>query len=87
MKLSLSPHVFAREFQGEVVLLDLDGGAYFGLDPVAAAVFRSLEETGSVDAAVAAVCAEFDVDEARARADVGVFVERLVAKGIATRTA
>lgn len=87
MKLSLSPHVFAREFQGEVVLLDLDGGAYFGLDPVAAAVWRSLEETGSVDDAVAAVCAEFDVDETRARADVGVFVERLVTKGIATRTA
>jgi len=86
MKVSLSPHVFAREFQGEVVLLDLDGGAYFGLDPVAAAVFRSLEETGSVDDAIAAVCAEFDVDEARARADVGVFVERLVTKGIATRS-
>lgn len=85
MKLVLAPHVFAREFEGELVLLDLDGGEYFGLDAVGATIWRSLGTTGTLDAAVAAVVAEFDVAEPRAREDVAALVAELEHRGIVQR--
>ena len=85
MKLVLAPHVFAREFDGELVLLDLDGGEYFGLDAVGAAIWRSLGTTGTLDGAVRAVVTEFDVDEPRARQDVTALVAELELRGIVQR--
>jgi len=85
MKVVPSPHVFAREFEGELVLLDLDGGLYFGLDGVGAAVWRAFGVSGTLEHAVSAVVSEFDVDEARARRDILALVEELEAKGIVRR--
>lgn len=85
MRVVPSPHVFAREFDGELVLLDLDGGLYFGLDGVGAAVWRALEQSGKIENAVDAVVSEFEVDEARARADILVLLAELEEKGIVRR--
>lgn len=37
-------HVIAREVGGETVILDLDGGSYFGLDAVGARIWGLLNE-------------------------------------------
>ncbi len=85
MKVVPSPHVFAREFDGELVLLDLDGGVYFGLDGVGATVWRALGVSATLEHAIAAVVSEFDVEEQRARTDILALVEELEAKGIVRR--
>ncbi len=45
-KFLISDDVVARDVGGEVVLLDLASGTYFGLDSVGARIWQLLEEDG-----------------------------------------
>lgn len=60
-RLRPADHVYARELDGELVLLDLGGGEYYGLDAIGARVWRALEE-GDGGVALAAVAAELVPD-------------------------
>lgn len=64
------------------VLLDAHGGAYFELDPVGTAIVRALVRDGTLAAAVAAVCAAFEVDAERAERDALAFIADLRARGL-----
>jgi hypothetical protein len=52
----------ACEFNGEVVMLQLDKGRYFGLQGVGTAIWNNLEEARSIEEVCDAVAAQFDVD-------------------------
>ncbi len=80
--LKIAPHVFAREFDGELVLLDLERGEYFGLDAVGATVWEALGQDGSIDRAVDAVVAAFEVSREQADADIRALVDDLLKRGI-----
>jgi hypothetical protein len=55
-------HVFAREFDGEIVLLDLERGEYYGLDALGARLWRGLG-AGQTPRQVAEEAApEYDVE-------------------------
>ena len=77
-----APQVLTQEVEGEMVLLDLEGGQYYVLDDVGTRMWRLLEEHGDVDAIVRTMLDEFDVDEARLRADVDALVAKLGAAGL-----
>ena len=62
----------------EVIAIDLDSGAYFALDDVAADCWSILAGGGSLDAAVRAVVDRFDVEPETARNDVESFADQLV---------
>ncbi len=55
-------HVVVRELEGELVLLDLESGGYFGLNPVGARIWEHLSDGATLNAAHAALMGEFDVD-------------------------
>lgn len=56
-----SDDVVAREVGGELVLLDLASGLYFGLDPVGGRVWQTLSETSAtLGELVDVIEAEFD---------------------------
>jgi hypothetical protein len=74
--------VLFRELQGELVLLQLERGAYFGLDPVGAHIWQLLREERSLGEVVQALVAEYDVSEPRAREDVVDLVRRLQEHGL-----
>jgi len=74
--------VLIRELQGESVLLNLDSETYFGLDDVGTRMWAALHATESVDAAHAALLAEFEVEPERLRADLAAFVETLAGAGL-----
>lgn len=75
------PDVVWREVDGEVVLLHVLTGEYFGLDPVGSRVWQLLVHDGDhgrgLTELIASVVAEFDVDEATALSDVGALVQQL----------
>lgn len=77
-------HVFARDFDGELVVLDLDGGEYFGLDAVGALIWHGLGEGLTLEAIAGRVVERYEVDAARALADVSALAEELAAKGLIT---
>ncbi|MGA5816293.1 lasso peptide biosynthesis PqqD family chaperone [Kitasatospora sp. NPDC094028] len=63
-------------------MLDQRSGKYWQLNPVAALIARTLLDGGTPEDAVRAVTARFDVDEARAAADVHGLVEAMRAAGV-----
>ena len=75
-----SPNVLARSVGDELVLLDLESELYFGLDPVAAAMWSAICEQGNVRAAHGALMSMFDVDELVLWADLDELVVQLVEK-------
>lgn len=69
--------ISARTIGGETIVLDLPNSQYFAVTGVGSRVFELLGEERSLTDLVAAVIAEYDVDEATARSDVEAFVDRL----------
>ena len=58
-------NVFAREFDGEMVLLDLTGGVYYGLDALGTDVWKGMSAGKTLKDLVPDVLATYDVDESR----------------------
>ena len=77
--------VHARRFDDELVVLHLGVGAYFSLDPVGSTIWDQLTTGKTPEETIATLLAEYDVDEATARADVLRLAEDLVAAGLLER--
>ena len=66
-----SEEVVTREVGGELVLLDLNSGQYFGLDPVGARIWELLsEQPRSLGNLCDAIEAEFDAPRTTIEADL-----------------
>ena len=84
-ELEAAPHVYARRFGDEVVLLDFQRGEYFSLNAAACAAWHAVAAGGTFPAALNAVVAEFDVSEAQASSDTRGILEKLLAVGLLRR--
>ena len=58
-------HVHVREFDGELVILDLDKGCYFGLDEVGTRVWQLVSGGATLAQAVDTLQPEYDAPSAR----------------------
>ena len=78
------PDVVWREVDGEVVLLNVVTGQYFGLDAVGSEVWMLLQSTGpkgaNLDTLCTLVTAQFEVDLATAERDLTALIDDLVAQ-------
>src|SRR5262245_4242813 len=63
-EIAVNKNVIFRELDGETVLLRLDAGIYYGLDPVGTRIWALLNEGGSLRRVYDALRDEFDVDAA-----------------------
>lgn len=73
--------VLFKELEGEAVLLHLDVGRYFALDPVGTRIWALLRERGGRVADVLdGVVAEFDVSPGEAERDLLALLDELVAE-------
>lgn len=80
-----NPAIPSGEIHGEVMALDIRQGHCFGMAGVGAAIWRLLDQPRSIDDLVAALVADYEVEPDRCAADVGAFVDELVAAGLAER--
>ena len=71
------PDVIAREIDGETVLLDLEGGNYYGLDEIGTRMWVLLTTSPTIEAAFEVLLGEFDVDSGTLREDLTALVTRL----------
>ena len=81
---TIPPQVMSRVVGDETVLLDLASGMYFGVDGVAKRIWESISEGRNLSDTAEVIASEFDVDEARAQADVLEFVSDLARRGLLT---
>jgi len=76
-KVRIVEDVVYRELEGEMVLLNLRTGVYFGLDPVGTRVWQLLQEGCTVAQVCERLADEYDVTAALAGQDVRAFVTAL----------
>jgi hypothetical protein len=74
--------VTTRELQGELVLLNLDSGTYFGLDETGTAMWRLIEQHHALRRVFDAMLQEFDVAANTLERDLLTLVQQLVDKGL-----
>ena len=67
-----------RDLDGEAVILNLKTGTYFGLDAIGTRMWALIDELGDTDKVLKALLAEYDVEEARLRADIDELISQLV---------
>ena len=83
-RVELSPSVIYRDVSGEIVLLNLQSGVYYGLDPVGSRMWRLLMEQRPLDDVCAVMLEEYDVSADVLRSDLSRLVEELSSKGLLT---
>jgi hypothetical protein len=76
------PDMIAAEMDGDVVMMSIERGEYFGIGGVGTRLWELVEEPRSVDDLCAAICREYEVDEGTCRRDVSAFVEELLGRGL-----
>jgi hypothetical protein len=72
--------VVAREVAGETVILDLDSGTYFGLNPTGTDMWRAITAGGSLGDALAIVERAYEVDPTVLRDDLLGLTEQMLRK-------
>lgn len=80
--LSIPPQVMSRLVGDETVILDLASGIYFGLDGVGKRIWEVLKDGNSLGQIAAVIADEYEVDDARAKADVIEFANELLSRGL-----
>lgn len=80
-----APEVLAHERSGEVVLLSLKTGRFFGLDTVGTRIWQMLTEGHSLDTIHSRLLQDYDVARDKLLADVGAFVAALESHELVVR--
>ncbi len=80
-----SDHQVSSDLGGEVVILDLEGSKYFGLDAAGARAWELLQAGITVADLTDALLAEYDVDRDACRRDLEVLLHGLEARGLVVR--
>ena len=83
-RVELNPSVIYRDVSGEIVLLNLQSGVYYGLDPVGSRMWRLLMEQRPLDDVCAVMLEEYEVSAEVLRSDLARLVEELSSKGLLT---
>ena len=78
-RLQIPDHVVTRQVGDETILLNLESGTYFGLDPVGSRFLELLEAEGMLAAVLAKMLEEFDVTEAQLEADLLRLADEMIA--------
>ena len=74
--------VLSRDLQGELVILDLKTGVYFGLDPVGTRIWHLLQEHQFLQKVIDSLVEEYEVTETVCAHDLLGFVAKMLEKGL-----
>jgi hypothetical protein len=76
------PDLVAADMDGDLVMMSIDHGEYYGVGGVGPRVWELLEQPITVAAITAVICDEFDVEEDRCREDINGFARQLLEMGL-----
>ena len=77
-----SSEVAARDFDGQMVIMQLATSALFTLNQVGARIWELADGRMTADQIVQRICQEFEVEKAVAERDARDFIERLAKHGV-----
>jgi len=79
-----SPDLVAADIDGDLVMMSIEQGEYFGITGVGSRVWELLAAPITVADVVRVICVEYAVDEATCQADMQAFIEELIQLGLAS---
>jgi hypothetical protein len=82
MRVEIADDVTWRDLAGEVVILNLATGVYFGLDGAGEQMWHQLVEQPSLEKAFESLKKQFDVDPKQLRRDLEALLQQLAEKGL-----
>src|SRR5436190_19348918 len=74
-----SPAVLAAEVDGEIVMMSIEQGRYFGLDDIASDIWKRLETPCSFAALIDRLLADYDADRETIAADLRALLLQMAA--------
>lgn len=77
------PGVLAADVDGEMVMMDVGKGVYYGLDAIGSDIWKRLETPVSAAELAAELAKDYEADVATIEADVLALFKRLVEQGLA----
>ena len=84
-RLRIPDQVVTRQVGDETVILNLESGTYFGLDPVGSRFLELLSAEGSLAGGVARMLEEYEVTETELQTDLLRLVEEMIDNGLLER--
>ena len=81
-RVAISEDTVFRELDGEAVILQLDSGMYYGLDPIGTRLWQLMGTHGRLRQVYDAALAEFDVDPAVLERDLLKLVSDLTSRNL-----
>ncbi len=70
------------EMDGEIVIMSIERGEYYGVNPVGTRIWGLLETPQAVSALCEAVLPDYQVDKEQGTADIMKFLNKMLDKGI-----
>ena len=77
-----SPEIVHSDMDGEIVMMSIEQGEYYGIDAIGSEIWSMLEEARTIQDICAALCERYDVDESVCQQDVIRFLEQMVERKI-----
>lgn len=71
------PDLETRDMDGESVMMSIERGKYYGMDPVGSRIWELLDSPRSVSSLCDVLVEEFDIDRTQCMVQVIEFLERL----------
>ena len=77
-----NPNLVAANIDGDLVMMSIEQGEYFGITGVGSRVWELLATPTTVADIARVICTEYAVEEAACQADMQTFVEELIQLGL-----
>ena len=82
-KVTRHPDMLSAEIGGEAVMMSIEKGAYFGLNPIATRIWDLIEQPCTVADLIKTISEEYEVTNEQCTADVQEFVADMIKRGLA----
>ena len=82
-KITRHSDMLSAEIGGEAVMMSIEKGAYFGLNPIATRIWDLIDQPKSIAELIAVISEEYEVSDEQCAADVQEFVADMITRGIA----
>ncbi|WP_140485432.1 PqqD family protein [Flavobacterium sp. GSA192] len=77
-KYSRNEQIIDGELDDNQVMMHLDKGKYFGLDPVAKRIWELIEEPKNITEITSALLEEFEVSAEQCKQEVKIFLDKAI---------
>jgi hypothetical protein len=81
-RVCVSREQISSQLSGDVVILDLKGGVYHGLEGTGAWIWNQIQQPKAVGQIIDAMLAEYDVEPERCRRDIVALLGELARNGL-----